>query len=390
MAFDKPTENKNRLQGTLSQRAALSHKRENSGREPSSGKGRKYWMDNFQPNEMADTIRCLFAEYAVEEVDESTGDLVESVAPFFTFIEHYHGGLKKGAICSAGPHHMNRNKRTPCEGCDIFWVDFAERKRLSEQMGTKVQNPNRIGKSTKYVITILDPGEFFETEQVDFRTGQAKLNREGKPWMEWRKLRYANDPAAVGRKIKRGKVMPWVMNKTQFDLLTNYAENNIGTCCSGCGEWGHAMKPTIQTIQYTCQGCTGVLIDMQTSTLAPNQIKELVKLPIQCSHCGTRNFAHEVVHCPTCVVKGTAAKRASLWEVDINLNLVPAADDPKKRNLVLNGYTAPTAIDPQFADIAKPMDLVSIFKPTPIEEQRALWGLTQQSDAPQTQPYSRP
>jgi len=392
MAFGKDENNKNRLQGTLSQRAALSHKRETAGRESTGGKGRQYWMDNFHPNEIPDTIRCIYAEYPVQEVDESTGEIMESTLPYFPFVEHYHGGLKKGAICSAGPHRMNRNKRAPCHGCEVFWEDYTERQARSQQLGTKVQTPKRISMSNKYVLTILDPGEYFETEQIDFRTGQIKLNREGKPWMEWRKLRYPNDPAAADRKLKRGKVMPWAMSKTDFDMLTAYSDTNIGMCCSGCGTWGHAMQPMLRTTQYSCGNCNNVLIDMQTTTMAPNQISELVKLPMPCAHCQTRGFAIEVISCPTCAQRGTSPKRASIWDVDIQVQLIKKIDDPNKHTLLISGYTAPAAIDPQFADIAKPLDLPGSFKPTALEDQAVTWGITigQQANVQHAQPYTRP
>lgn len=390
MAFDKDESNKTRLRGTLSQRAALSHKREGAGKEHTAGKGRHYWSDNFRPNEIADTIRCIYGEYAVQELDDSNGELMESTLPYYPIIEHYHGGLKKGALCSAGPFHMNRNKRSPCHGCDIFWHDFAERQADSQRLGRKVDAPKRVSKSNKYVLTILDPGEFFETEQLDYRTGQVKLNREGKPWMEWRKLRYANDPAAAGRKIKRGVVMPWAMSKTDFDMLTAYSDSNIGMCCAGCGTWGHAMQPMLQTLRYSCQSCNNTLIDMQTSTMAPNQIAELVKLPMPCPHCQTRNFAVEVISCPTCVQRGTTPRRASLWDVDIQVKIVKKTDDPNKHTLLISGYTAPMPIDPQFAELAKPLDLANIFKPTSLEEQAVLWGVSQASaDVQHTQPYTR-
>jgi hypothetical protein len=389
MAFGKDDGNKNRLQGTLSQRAAYARKQDSGRREGGGGKGKQYWMDNFHPSETPDTIRCIYGEYPVQEIDESSGDLMESTLPYFPIIEHYHGGLKKGALCSAGPYHMNKLKRSPCEGCDMFWQDYEERAQKSRELGQKVQNPKRISKSNKFVLTILDPGDFFETEQLD-RTGQVKLNAQGKPWMNWRKLRYPNDPAAVGRQIKQGMVQPWSLNRTHFDLLQAYSDSNIGMCCSGCGTWGHAMSPMLQTLSYNCQNCRTKVIDMKTSTLAPNQIKEIINHPVQCQSCGTRNFVEEVIHCPSCQQKGTTAKRASLWDVDIQVQITKSIDDPNKQTLIINGYTAPMAISPQFVDIAKPLDLPAIFKPTPLEEQRLLWGIAQTQAAPHAQPYSRP
>jgi ribosomal protein L37E len=392
MAFGKDENNKTRLQGTFSQRAALTRRLENAGREGGGGKAPAYWRDNFKPNEIADTIRCIQGEYQVQEIDEATGELVMSVLPYLPCMEHYHGSLKRGALCSAGPYHMNRNKRSPCHGCDMFWEDFEIRKQRSAELGTKVNNPKRIGKSNKYVITVLDTGMFYESESIDSKTGQPRVNKDGKPFMDWHKLRYANDPMAQGKKMKQGMVMPWAMNNTEFELLQSFSEKNIGTCCSGCGTWGHAMSPTLQTLQYVCQGCSNVLIDKQTSTIPPNQIDEIVKLPIGCQRCGQRNFALEVVHCPTCVQKGTTPRRSSLWDVDIQVRLVKSLKDPKKHELMIDGYSAPMPINQQFEDIAKPLDLVKIYAPTPLDQQAALWSIQQSSAQPavqHTQPYQQ-
>lgn len=377
MAFGKNENDKlalQGLQGTFSQRAAHRRKQEMT-RGDGGGKGPPYWMGNFRPSEMPDTIRCIPGSYTVQEIDGANGELMDVQLEFFPFIEHYHGGLKKGAICSAGPHHGNRQKRSPCLGCDVFWEDFETRKQRSAELGVKVNTPKRVSKSNKYAITVLDTGTFYETESVDSRTGQVRVGSNGKPFMEWVKLRYANDPAAQGKKMKQGAVMPWVLNSTEFDLLQAYSEKNIGTCCSGCGTWGHQMNPTLVTLQHICQHCNHVLIDVQTSTTPPNQIAEIIKAPIQCKNCGNRNFALEVVHCPTCAQRGTQPKRATLWDVDIQVQLVPSAKDPTKHDLMINGYTAPQAIGAQFADIAKPLDLVKKFCPTPIAQQASLWNL---------------
>lgn len=389
MAFGK-TEDRSHLAGTFTQQSSYSNKRP----PRQEGGGKPYWIDNYQPTENVDMVRLIPGSYSNEQVDAATGNVVNSVLPWYLIVEHYHGSLKKGALCSAGPLRRTKGKRNPCVGCDIYWQDYAERERIKSETGQKVQNPNRISMSEKKVMTVLDYSPYYEAEQIDSRTGRVRTNSSGQPFMEWRKLYYANDPAAAGRNIKNGRALPWQLNFGQFEALRIYTKFNIGECCVGCSGYGTSMNKILQTLQYVCKSCRNPAIDARTTTLSPQQIEELFDNPFTCQACGHFNFLEEVVHCEQCAAKGTTPARASLWDVDIQVRMQKDPQSPTKNILSILNHSQPRPIDPRFLELAKPLDLPSMFMPTPVEKQKTIWGISDMPaltpGQPMTVPYGQP
>jgi hypothetical protein len=373
MAFGKDPNGKQILSGgTFTQRAAYAGRRP----ERSGGRGsgsRLYWAENYQPSQYTDTLRLIAAEYEVEELDPINGELTRMYLPWLPIREHYHGGLERGAICSGGPYYATKDKRDLCYGCDMFWEDWAIRKEHKERTGVRVDNPKRVSMQDKFVFGVVDQGTFYKTEQRD-KNGNVRTNNSNQPFYEWKKLLYANDPNAVGKETKMGAALPWVMNRGQFDMIQLYSESNIGMSCAGCGTFGSAMQPALQGIRYLCAGCKQPVVDMQTTTLSPLQVAELMKVPYVCQHCSTRAFMVEELACFTCVAKGTEPRRASIFDVDIQVQMQKNPSDPSKQQLVILGYSNPRPIAPQFQALLAPLDL-SKFKPTPPAEQAKLWKL---------------
>lgn len=381
MAFGKDESNKAHLGGTFGQRAAYSGRRpERRGGEG----GRSYWADNYKPSAILDTIRIVPAEYPTQEVDPVTGQLNDTTLPWYYVREHFHGGLQRGGLCSAGPFYMSKEKREPCYGCEIHWEDFAERKRIRDTTGQRVTNPNRMSMTDKYVFTIVDMATFFKTEQLD-ANGQVRTNQQGQPFMEWKKLTYPNDPAAAGRELKYGATLPWPMNRPQFDMLQLFNEANVGKSCAGCGTYGNSMTPAVTETAYVCSNCRRTVVDIATSTLTPLQRQELMKAPYTCQHCGVRAFMTELLQCFTCVQRGTEPRRASIFDVDIQVQMQKNPSDHTKQQLVILSYSNPRPIDPHYLHLYVPLDLPAKFKPTPLEEQRKLWKISEQVPGQQGQ-----
>jgi DNA-directed RNA polymerase subunit RPC12/RpoP len=386
MAFGKNPDSKPGLGGNFIQRAAYSGRRPE--RRGGSGGGRAYWAENFQPTQYADTIRAVAAEYPVDEVDPITGDVNQSLLPWYPIREHYHGGLQRGALCSAGPLYMSKEKRELCHGCDIHWEDYAIRQQIKTQTGQRVDSPKRMSMQDKYVFCIVDQGMYFEIEQRD-AGGNVRTNQQGQPFLEWKKLLYANDPQAAGRKIKQGATLPWAMNRPQFDMIQLYNESNISKSCAGCATFGSSMQPAINVVRYLCSNCRQVVIDLQSTQLSPLQVDELMKAPYACQHCGVRAFMNEELSCITCVQQGTEPRRASIFDVDLQIQMQKDPSNPTKQQLVILGYSAPRPIAPQFQPLLVALDLPKKFAPTSVAEQRKLWKLPEPG-APQAQPQMPP
>ena len=384
MAFGKDPSNRSRLTGTFTQQAAYASRKRGGG----GGGKRAYWADNYRPTAdiNGDMIRVIPGDYPHQEVDDASGELFDSTLAWVQVTEHYHGGLKKGALCSGGPFRRNRSKRSLCHGCEMYWEDYQQREYIRQTTGQRVNNPRRVGMSDKYVFTVMDYGVFYKADQLD-NQGRVRTNSQGVPFTEWKKLQYQNDPAAAGRETKRGHVMAWPINKSDFETLKAYVESSVALSCMGCGDYGKIiMDPAsgrmmqeggVKSIQYTCCNCKAPIIDRRTSTLSPQQIDDLYKAPVQCQHCGFNGFMDEVVHCDKCAAQGTTPARASLWDVDLQVRLQKNPQDTTKNQLMILNHSQPRPIHPDqsYLDQAKPMDLISIFAPTPPEEQRRLWNI---------------
>lgn len=384
MAYGKDGENRSRLTGNFSQRSSYSNRR-----PPRTGgsENRLYWADNYKPSESVDMLRLIPGEYQVEEVDAASGELVVSTLPWIQVVEHYHGGLKKGALCSGGPFRNQKGKRQLCHGCDMYWEDYQAREEVRQRTGTRPQSPRRISMSDKKVITTLDYGTYYKAEQLDGQ-GRVRTNNQGQPFYDWKKLMYANDPAAAGRETRMGRVLPWQLNHGQFETLRIYNQFNIMESCVGCGSYGTAMNKVLTTMHHVCRQCRSIVIDMQTTTLSPKQVEEITNAPFQCQQCGNRDFLEEVVYCAGCAAAGTVPKRANVWDVDIQVRMQQDPQNPSKQILTILNHSQPRPIDPRFLELAKPLDLLAIFKPTSPEKQRELWNISEQ--VPQQQMQGQP
>jgi len=373
MAFGKNPANRADIVpygGSFAQKAAMASRKPPTGR---NNRRTPYWVDQFRPSEsLPDTIRLVPGEYKIQSLDDS-GNVVEDTYPWFRYTEHYHGGLKKGAVCSAGPFRMKRGQREPCYGCDLFWEDYTIRRQKRDETGQRVETPNRVSMRDMYVFNVLDLGSFYETDQVD-RNGRVRMNQQGAPYQEWRKLTHPNDPEAIGKKQRKGRLQPWAMGTNHFNALRGYAEH-IAQSCAGCGTRGDALTPALQTVFYACGNpdCRTPLIDCTESTLSPEQIQEVISTPQRCSSCGIVGFLREMVSCEVCAQNKTEPKRAWIFDVDMQIKRQRSPDSNQSQLIVL-ATSVPKDIDPEYLALANPIDLPERFKPTPLDEQHALWG----------------
>lgn len=388
MAFGKDPNNQARLHGNFSQQAAFSSRKRSTG----GGGKQSYWSDNYKPSTNIDMIRMVPGSYKNFDIDDATGEAYETNNPWLHVVEHFHGGLKRGALCSAGPYRRFKNKREACYGCEMFWEDYAEREAIRQKTGQRPNKPRRVSMSDKRVFTVLDYGTFYKAEQIG-SNGQVVLKRDGTPFYDWKKMLYANDPGAVGRELMHGRVMPWPMNDGQFKTLRAYNDSVIRLSCTTCKTYGHiVMQPGglmqtigVQSVSHNCRHCGNIVVDCRNSTMPPQQIDEIVGSPVQCPRCGTKDFLDEAIFCEKCAAQGTQPVRATIWDVDLQVRLQQDPQDSTKNQLIIVGHSEPRPVADGYANKAQPLDLASIFRPTSLEEQATLWNIGQ-APAPQQQP----
>lgn len=375
MAYGKAPQASN--QGSFRQRANQYQQGKEKSRKRGGGGGGVYWQNQYKPSmDNVDTIRIIEGKYMcpqiVGEKDDAKVEMVE--LPFFTLSEHYDGREEKSSICSAGPWAGSKKKSEPCYGCEIFWAGMGEK----DHNGKKKQG--RMSRREMYAFTVIDYGVYHHVPQTDFKTGQIRTKDDGTPWMEWKKCEATPDTpqscsgCRSAAETRRGARLHWQLGWGHYQTLLD-ADKQIGKSCSNC-----CAANSIVGIAWTCAACGDAIVDMATTTLKPKEIDELVGKNVTCT-CGHTGFAQEIIECRSCTGAGGTAKRATIFDVDMNVKRVADPNGGNATTLAISQWSTPAPIDPLFKEFAEPIDLAKVYAPTPLEKQRELFRYTPGSAA---------
>jgi hypothetical protein len=376
MAFGKNPDNLNSIgtygQASMGQQITVTSKR---GRGGGGGKSRRpYWAGNFEMSESPthpDRIRLLRGDYVQEVfVEGPEGSvLIKDSYPYLMIREHYHGGKKRGGICSGGPYYMSRDKKDPCEGCSHFW---SEQAAMDDAKARGVQQRRAMSMTDKFVFSLFDYAYYFEMPQTD-KHNQLRVNqRTGKPYTEWVKALNPQDPVFAGFPWKEGNTLPWLIGKQFLEVLQNYS-NVVGMHCVSCGN-----QNCVHSAGWYCSNpaCYALVASGHITEEQRQSLNGLHK----CGSCQQMTYLQEVVQCSYC----PNGKRASLFDVD--LYAYQMRDSSDKRHLQIMGVSAPGPIRlTTGGDASKiaPLDLEKRFAPTDMDEQLEMWGQAPGTSHPQ-------
>jgi hypothetical protein len=340
-----------------------------------TGRGTKgrvpYFVNEYKPTlNGIDTIRLVKGAYLQQQA-VGEGDKVEAISmtmPYTKFTDHFHGGFEKSIICSAGVFKNLKAKRDPCRGCDIFWETAVR----TENTG-RLESPI-MSRQEKYAFGVLDYSDYHKVEQMDRDTGKARMNnRTNEPFFNWNKCDgqgCAN--CAKGKELKHGDMRHWSMSYTHFQALRN-AELLIGNSCSRCGAYpGFDGVAPIQSLAWSCPNCGSPVINVTTTELKTDEMRNITDSSHICKDCKHEVFLTELITCTVCEPRGQQGLRAELWDVDLKVGLTPT--NTKAKTLTVSGFSPPRPVDPAYAHLAKPVDLISIFTPDAWEFQIERFG----------------
>lgn len=334
-------------------------------RNAGGGGSKPTWLDAFKPSTTEpDEIRILRGVYEVE-VGLQDGSIQTQVLPYMPYTEHFHGGLRKGSVCSAGPLAAFKDKRDPCRGCDIFWAE------KSANRGNK--KGGAMSKRDMYSFSILHYAPYALVEQVGTDM-QVRTDNEGKPYMNWTRIlpHEVHSPKFQGRERRDAQVLHWDIGYGHWNTLLEY-DKEIGKSCVSCGG-----RDSIKCEAWVCQHCGEALIEMDSTTHTTKEIEDLTSGDVRCAHCQEVGRLNEIISCTSC----GSARRADIFDVDMRVKRVADPKGGNQTTLMIPGWSNPRGIDQRFADFAKPMDLKKIFTPTPMEKQEELYGAGSSPSAP--------
>lgn len=370
MAFGKNPDDLNST-ASFRQKGAMwnSQKNEKKQRKSVSG-GAPTWVDEYRPStDDVDTIRLIAGNYTIDDIDGRGEPIKIANLPWFPFVEHYHALNKHRSVCSAGPNGNDRNKKLPCHGCDLFWSSM----KTDPASGKKVKG--FMGKRDMSVFTVLDYRIYHKVEQVD-RNGQVRKNDAGQVYYSWVKCgknsegRGGCDACDEGTETKQGHRLHWPMGSDHYNALLAFDEN-IGKGCTTCGG-----RATIRNEAWLCANpdCGEAVLDSQTR-LPKGDIENIVNKPNKCRACGYEGLLIELINCSSCTPGGHTPRRANLFDVDLQIKRIEARDGTNRTSLSIVGWSDPSPVAKQYAELAKPKDLPKIFAPTPLEKQAYLFQI---------------
>lgn len=371
MAFGKDTGNLKNVSAygakTLRQVANKQQAAQQASRPPKGGQG-AFWRGAFKPPFHKETRgRLIAGSYDIATATSNgTIEVVEGL-PYFTYTEHFDGRNKRGSICSAGPFMNFKDKRDPCYGCDMFYDSM----EVDPQTGKR--RPGRVSKRDLYSFTWMHYGTFFKVDRVD-KNGQLVLNQNtGKPYYDWVEGSPKN-PKFAGKESMEGQLMHWPMGYTHFKTLLEY-DRKIGKSCAACG-----TKDSIESVAWVCGKCGEAVIEMDSTTLEPQEVQQLTEQPTRCPSCGHEDYLEEVIECAGC----SNPVRATLFDVDLDVQRLQASDGGNQTSLMISGWSAPRPIPEKYKEKAKSLDLDKIYAPTPLEEQERIFGISSSRRQPVT------
>lgn len=383
MAFGKDDSQLNNM-GTYRQMAMTHVPQNRNANNRGGGGGMPTFIDRFKPSTSEeDLIRLLAGNFTIETAlnkDQS----VRRTLPFMTFTEHYDAKTKQSITCSAGPFAQFKEKRGACRGCDMFW----EFKKEDGKPG------GRVSKRDMFAFSIIHYAQYAHVPQLDRTTKQPRTDQSGKPYMGWHRVLRHERAEYAGYEARSAHKLHWPMGTEHYGVLWEY-DAEIGRSCVTCGG-----VQSITPVAWNCANpaCGEEIIDCETTTLPQDEIIKITNSnDTVCPRCKTRGFLKEVVSCKNCTPIGQTPRRATLFDVDMRVRRKPANDGSDKTTLLVVGWSEPRPIDPQYAELAKPLALDKIYSPTPWDRQIEKFGppSTQQGQPPRTPvnggtvPYNR-
>lgn len=339
-----------------------------------SGSGGKmpYWKDGFRPSLVYPSLGRLIPGAYRQQVTHDGETVTEEEFTYVKYREHVSksSGTPRGGICSGGALFANKQKAQPCNGCDWYWEDYRER-QAKKARGDKTRGPHRMSCRDQYAYTWFDYAPYWQVPDTD-ANGNLRMNpNTNEPYTHW-ETGNINDPKFQGKQWKQGHLMSWSLGQTYQDVLIMQAKI-IGGHCQVCGQMN-----CLTTLMKVCGNpqCGQFIYDPSNTTLTTEQQNKIDYDPYTCPQCQQTSYVGEVIECVHCTPQGLTPVRASIFDVDMQ---VQAVGNPGSQTflqvLATSGPRPIQVADSKVLEAIKPLDLLQKFAPTPLEMQRQIWNI---------------
>ena len=228
-----------------------------------------------------------------------------------------------------------------------------------------------MGMSDKFVVSVFHYAHYHKGPQYD-SNGQMKLNpHTQEPYLEWSPCNqhtygYPCRNCQGNYETKFGHMLHWPMGFGHWNVLLS-KQADVERHCVGCGG-----TYCIRSLAWLCQHCDNAVINLSSTTRTPEEIIKMTTSQVVCPYCKQFGFLQEDISCANC----RNPQRASLFNVDLWVMRVKQGTGDNETTVLQPSQTsAPGPINEAFASVIKPLDLLKIYAPTPLEEQARLFQL---------------
>ena len=332
-----------------------------------------HWKDGFKPSLVYPSLGRLIPGAYLQQTTHDGENAIEEEFTYVKWREHVSksSGSPRSAICSGGALFASKTKACACEGCTVYWEDYNERK-AKKARGDKTRGPNRMSCRDQYSYTWFDYAPYWKMPDLDRQTGQPRMNSStNQPYYHW-ETGNVNDPKFQGKEWKQGHLLSWSMGSTYQDVLIMQAKI-IGGHCTVCNNMS-----CITTLMKICGNpqCGQFIYDPNSTTLTIEQQNKIDYDRYTCPQCHQEGYVGEVIECAACTPQGLTPIRASIFDVDLQ---VQAVGNPGSQTfLQIPTTSAPQPLqvaDAKVLETIKPLDLLKKFAPTSLELQRQIWNI---------------
>jgi len=332
-------------------------------------------FDTFWPNEMPVWLAIAPTICSYDTWDRELREVIHVETTWYEMKQHYCGWRKtmrgpKSFNCSAGAH-----KDRACYGDAIVNAHYNEIRRIKEETGVEPGNKPAVSTSSFYALAIVIAEYVFKLPLLDAQTGQPRRTKNNTPL-----YRYTPEPLVPEDVVEKyrstaefGYPMHWALGTEHMTQLIDWGARLEHFCMTpGC-----ATEMSVHTlICPECEAMKPLRAKVHGATLNV----ELGKARV-CTDCGYKGRFATGWNSYECSGCNNPTMGGGLLGFELQIQKVQTG--PKSSRIDVIGVRTPTHHNPESdklsADrmaklIAEPLDIMAIYAPTPLSQQKAMLG----------------
>lgn len=318
-------------------------------------------FDSFFPGEKAVWMRLCNQWWEQFVYDHESRQVVKVHKTWFQSTKHYHPRTKRSLICSAGPH-----RDQPCYADAIRNAHFDRMREFAEQHGHRPADEPPVGVSNQFSFSIVVMEDIYKVKAIDKKTGRPRLSKAGKEIFNARPGPFVSlEERKTGVKSSFGHRFHMSLGKTHVLQLLQFDEEMLNYC-------GHCATP-MTACNVVCPDCEATYA--LPGVVGGEDLTEARQTSFNCTQCHYEGPMQPQLECSGC----GDPEEGSLNGFEFRIKREKVGE--KQSILKIVGVRMPfSAItDPEVRENAEkmvnnPLDLYTIFAPTPLADQQKVLG----------------